>query len=454
MSCVKRCLAAFTASALAALLVGCGGNSTETSLILNGTPAGTGGDSASVDTPTGPNTTEIVVDSGPPSGFSLGAANIAYVTVTVCTPGSSTACVTIDHVILDTGSIGLRLLKSTLAGLALPPVMLPADAASATPAGEAVECYPFVLGGLWGALASADLQIGGERALSLPVQLIDDGMPAAITAPADCVAASNGGLLNSVSSLQANGVLGVGMLAYDCGLNCISGNYSGLGYTLYYSCGSGAGAACAPAAIPSGLQVQNPVVHFEPNADGTVDNNGTIIRLPALPDLGVGIAKGRLVFGIGTQSNNQISPTATMVSVDPDPASATYLYLSTTVGMTTYTDSYIDSGSNALFFDDAAIPLACQSSSGAAGGWYCPPALLKMTATLHDPFGGMGQADFRIANADALFSTSSLAFADLGGSVNQGAHTFVWGLPFFYGRSVYTSIWGQALSPNGPWNAF
>ncbi len=62
--------------------------------------------------------------------------------------------------------------------------------------------------------------------------------------------------------------------------------------------------------------------------------------------------------------------------------------------------------------------------------------------------------DFSIASADALFSTSSDAFANLGGSVNQGAGTFVWGLPFFYGRSVYTSIWGQALSPIGPWNAY
>ena len=47
-----------------------------------------------------------------------------------------------------------------------------------------------------------------------------------------------------------------------------------------------------------------------------------------------------------------------------------------------------------------------------------------------------------------------LALASLGGSVGQGAKTFVWGLPFFYGRAVYTSIWGQALSATGPWYAF
>jgi hypothetical protein len=80
--------------------------------------------------------------------------------------------------------------------------------------------------------------------------------------------------------------------------------------------------------------------------------------------------------------------------------------------------------------------------------------VLRRTATLTDWQGASASVDYSVANADALFSTSSLAFADLSGSVTQGADTFVWGMPFFYGRAVYTSIWGQALSPNGPWNAF
>ena len=448
MTCASRYAAALAALALVFLQAGCGGgNSSVTTIIGGGTGGGTGGSVVAIDTPTGPNTTEIVVDSGPAQGFSLGAANIPYVTVTVCTPGSSSDCVTIDHVLLDTGSIGLRLLKSTVAKLSLPAVAVPVDAPSATPAGAAVECYQFVLGGLWGPLATVDLRIGGELASSLPIQLIDDATPASYAAPADCVKASNGGLQASVASLQANGILGVGMIAYDCGLECMTGNYAS-GYTLYYSCQGAPNATCAPAAVPAGLQTQNPVVHF------AVDNNGTVIVLPALPDLGAGVAKGRLVFGIGTQSNNQIPLAAKMYFVDANPASATYLYLSTTVGSATYTDSYIDSGSNAVFFDDASIAQGCQSSSGSGSGWYCPSSLIRRTAMVRDAFGTSGPVDFAVANADALFSTPSLAFADLAGSVNQGANTFVWGLPFFYGRSVFTSIWGQVLSPNGPWNAF
>jgi hypothetical protein len=429
------------------LLAGCGGgNSTQTTIIGGGTGTG-GGSGATVvtlDTPTGPNTTEIVVDSGPATGFSLSAANIPYVTVTVCSPGSVTDCVTVDHVFLDTGSIGLRVLKSAVAKLALPPIAIAADAATATPAGHAVECYPFVLGAVWGALASADVRIASEQASSIPIQLIDDGAPPSDAAPADCVASANGGLQNSVDTLQANGILGIGMLAYDCGMSCARGYYAG-GYTLYYSCSGG---ACAPAALPAAQQVQNPVVHF------AIDNNGTLIAMPALPDLGAGVAKGRLVFGIGTQANNQIPLTAKMVFVDPNPAHASYLYLTTTVGGTAYTDSYIDSGSNAIFFNDTSLAQGCQSSAGSTGGWYCPPSLTKRSATLTDALGTSSSVDFAVANADALFSTSSVAFANLAGSFPQGGSSFVWGFPFFYGRTVFTSIWGQALSPNGPWNAF
>ncbi len=440
MHCADRCLAALAASALALLLAGCGGNSSETTI------TGGGPSVVTLDTPTGPNTTEIVVDSGP-AGFSVGAANIPYVTVTVCAPGSATGCVTIDHVFLDTGSYGLRLLKSKVATLALPAIAVPADAASNTPAGRALECYPFVLGAVWGPLASADLRIGGEMAASLPVQLIDDATPMSDPPPAACVTAANGGLQNSVAGLQANGILGVGMVAFDCGIGCRDGNYSS-GYTLYYSCPGAAGSACSPAAMPLALQVQNPVAHF------AVNNNGTVIAMPAVLDLGAGVAKGRLVFGIGTQTNNQIPPTAKMLFVDPNPADPGYLYFATTAGATTYPYSYIDSGSNAFFFDDASLAKGCQSSPASSAGWYCPATVQRRTATITDAFGATAPVDYAVASADVLFQTSSASFATLAGSAGQGASAFVWGMPFFYGRTVFTSIWGQALSPNGPWNAF
>ncbi len=442
---------------LLAVLAGCGGGSSSvTTYSVGGVSVGSALTTVTQDTPTGPNTTEVIIDSGP-SSFSLGAANVPYVTVTVCAPNSN-SCVTIDHVFLDTGSYGLRVLKSSVASLTLPALTLASNPQLNTQSGTAVECYPFVLGGVWGPLARADVHMVGETATAIPIQVIDDTANASLTAPSDCVAAAGGSLFSSAATLQANGILGVGMMGFDCGLTCETGNYAGF-HVQYYVCPDSVTANCQAAAIPIGQQVQNPVVHFVPD-DGNPqpDNNGTIISLPALPALGAGIAKGRLVFGIGSRSNNQISPGVKMLSVDANPFSPSYLYFTTNLGQSSFSDSYIDSGSNAYFFTDTSISQSCKSSIGSTSqsGWYCPAGTVAVprTATLTDLLGNSAVVNFSIANADLLFGGSSTAFANLGGSISQAPQTFVWGLSFFFGKSVYTSIWGQALSPNGPWNAF
>jgi hypothetical protein len=431
-------LRAALVAALAAALAACGGgNSSQTTLIGGGAGGSQTGPEVTISQPQGSNTTEIVVDRGPATGFAFGAANLPYVTVRLCRPGSTSVCATIDHVFLDTGSIGLRVLRSAVAGLSLPAV----NSGSAA----VVECFPFVVGAVWGPLARADVSVGGELASNLPIQLIDDGAAPVAAATADCRSAANGDLLASAGALQANGVLGIGMLGYDCGLRCDQGQYAG-GYVLYYACD--AGGTCQPAAWPAGQQVQNPVSHF------AQDNNGTLIVLPAVPDGGAVVARGRLVFGIGTQANNQLPANATVLYVDPDPQSPTYFYLGTTVGGTAYPYSYVDSGSNGYFFDDPGLSLNCVGS-GSGGSWYCPPVPQSRTAQVADVYGNRTQVRFSIGNADLLFYTANTAFSNLGGaagSTNAGA--FVWGLSFFFGRSVYTSIWGQALSPNGPWVAF
>jgi hypothetical protein len=89
-----------------------------------------------------------------------------------------------------------------------------------------------------------------------------------------------------------------------------------------------------------------------------------------------------------------------------------------------------------------------------AGGWYCPSAAWRRSATFIDVLGNSATVDFSVESADTLFSTGASAFANLAGSAGQAADTFAWGMPFFYGRKVFVSIWGQVLSPNGPWYAF
>jgi Protein of unknown function (DUF3443) len=74
--------------------------------------------------PTGSNVATITVDSGPSvSGTPIGDINSLFTSVTVCVPGSTTNCQTIDHVQVDTGSYGLRILSSALTTVSLPIAM-------------------------------------------------------------------------------------------------------------------------------------------------------------------------------------------------------------------------------------------------------------------------------------------------------------------------------------------
>jgi hypothetical protein len=446
ISALRRAGYGVAAAACCAVLASCGGgNSTETTLIGTGATASPAGTEVVLSQPQGSNTTEIVVDAGPGSstGFSsFGVANLPYVTVKICSPGSATACVTIDHVLLDTGSVGLRVLRSAVAGLNLPTA---ADAS-----GTLVSCYAFVLGAIWGPLAQADLTIGGETASNLPLQIIDDSQPAVFAAPADCQKAANGSLLNSQGSLLAKGVLGIGMIAYDCGQNCADGFYPN--YTVYYRCTTAS--VCAATAVPAEQQVQNPVVHFSPNSDGTRDDNGTIVMLPAVPDLGAAVVRGRLVFGIGTQTNNQLPLGSSILRVQTDTSRDDYFYVQSSVGGQTYPNSYIDSGSNGYFFDSASLSQAC-IAAGKGATWYCPSAQQNLNAVITGADGMTRSVSLSIGNADLLFAGTNTAFPTLAGAAgaaNPGV--FAWGLPFFYGKAVYTSIWFQRLSENGPWYTF
>ena len=66
-------------------------------------------------TPTAVNNVQpVVLDYGPTfNGQQAGHDNALYTTVTICQPGTA-ICQSIDHVLIDTGSTGLRILSSVL----------------------------------------------------------------------------------------------------------------------------------------------------------------------------------------------------------------------------------------------------------------------------------------------------------------------------------------------------
>ena len=66
-----------------------------------------------------------------------------------------------QHVLVDTGSYGLRIMASALAAAGL----TQSDLAEPNNAGNMLaECLPFADGYTWGPLVALDVGIGGERA--------------------------------------------------------------------------------------------------------------------------------------------------------------------------------------------------------------------------------------------------------------------------------------------------
>ncbi|MGA9667522.1 MAG: DUF3443 family protein [Gallionella sp.] len=382
------------------------------------------------------NTLAVAVDAGPVPNVSQ--INVAYVSVTVCppytTPGT-VACQTIDHVALDTGSSGLRLLSSMLySNLNLPAVT--------DTSGEAIgECVPFVVGTTWGSVRYADIYLGGEVARNVPIQDIGDQPGGGrLDIPPDC--ASYGNIQDTQSQLGSNGILGVGLFQNDCDA-CLSEIIA----AAYYTCTTG---SCANSTVSSAQVVQNPVALF------AQDNNGVQIDLPAVSSAGDTILNGALIFGIGTEANNQLG-SATVYTIDTNVNDLTTYGDFTTTYKGTALPGYIDSGSNALFFNDSTITLC--SPNNPNDPWYCPPSTMTLTAT-NSSYGSssgvvVSTPTPTIVNADNLFTNASVLAGNIGGWA--GSPVFAWGLPFFFGRPVFTAIQGvtpPAGVPAGPYFAY
>src|SRR5208337_1276133 len=258
--------------------------------------------------------------------------------------------------------------------------------------------------------------------------------------PTSCLSLGTSGAVdyNSVSALGANGILGVANIAQDCPASECGQAANGI--PQYFVCPSG---SCQIASVPTTGIVTNPVALF------SQDNNGVLISLPTVPAGGAATASGSLIFGIGTESNNALG-SAQIYTVD------SYSDFTTTYNGTAYSNSFIDSGSNALYFLDSGSlgNIECADATG----FYCPAATLNFTVTNTGTNGTSGSVSFSIENADALFNTGFAAFNDLGGDsgTSSSPDYFDFGVPFFFGRNIFVGIGGTtvpngASAPNGYW---
>lgn len=387
-------------------------------------PAGTVANVAPIAVNGGPLTT-----ANPPAIYT----NAAFISVLVCSPTTG-ACQTIPDILVDTGSFGLRLLASQ--------VTVPLTPLTDTNNNTLYDCVQFVDNSfLWGAVAPANFVVGAELASSTSVQLIANP---SFSIPSGCSGTNE----DTQTLLGANGILGVGPEPFDCGQAC-DPSAGGTAPAVYYLCSSGGscnttfvscGTLCGDA--NANQQLTNPVFNFP------TDNNGTILTLPAVNDVASTVT-GTLTFGIGTESNNTLPSTATLFTLNSSDN------FTTNFGGQALTASFIDSGSNGLFFPDSSL-----SPCGDAPSWYCQAAS-NLSATNVDPNNGSttNTVTFSVDDFDTVTAAnpSAAAFSNLAGPMTctSSPCSFDWGLPFFYNRSVFTAIDGTTTpNGNGPFWAY
>ncbi|MGH7071261.1 MAG: DUF3443 family protein [Acetobacteraceae bacterium] len=242
----------------------------------------------------------------------------------------------------------------------------------------------------------------------------------------------------NINALAANGVLGVGLANQDCGTTCQTNSTN----DVYRTCSD---SGCTSTTFTG--QVANPVASF------LVDNNGVIVQLPAVSNSGATTVNGSLIFGIGTENNNGLG-TATVLTANTAAGSfrqITTVFSGGTCPGGDCPNSFIDASSKANFFNDSAI-VTCTVNSE----YYCPATTINLSATNQGQNGTQSSVAFQVA-AQTSLSGTNYAFNDVGAPATIPAlgNYFEWGLPFFFGRSVYFAIETRAAAgTEGPYYAY
>ncbi|QCP53249.1 DUF3443 family protein [Trinickia violacea] len=424
---MTRLLAPFSALIAALALTACGGGGGS-----SGTAANSSSTTASPSTPASTPTPALASNQQlvivTQNSFN-NAPNVPMTSVTICVP-NTTNCQTINNVLVDTGSSGLRLqasvLNSTFAALA---------PATATGGGSLAECAEFGSGYTWGSVRMLDVKLASETASNIPVQIAGDSV-----GPVPTSNCSGSQAMDTPSIMGANGILGIGTQAEDCS-GCTS---STTGTPSYYSCTSSS-TACTPVLTPTSSLVVNPVAHF------ATDNNGVALQLPAVATTAPAIF-GTLTFGIGTQSNNQLG------SAQIFTTQAGTHYFSSNLNGNSTPFTIIDSGTNNYFLPNTGLPV-CASTS-----WLCPTVPWVIAGTLQGVSGTNASVSFDIVSEQTLHATGNWVQNSLGADSTPSTPltaTFGTGqladlgLPFFFGRTVYTAIQGHSTpGGTGPYVAF
>ena len=366
------------------------------------------------------NVAPLVIDGFPcaAGGTAGGAnnANVPYVSVKICAPGSTTNCQIIDHVIVDTGSAGLRIASTALASNLQPGSGLP-TVAGRNAATSLAECETYVASYVYGPVVSADVYIAGKLVKNTNMQVF--GAPG-YQVPAAC--SNQGGTeTDTTQAFNGNGLIGVSFDLLD-------------NYAMYFDCQNSALGQCTSNTSYAGLP--NIVSQF------SSDNNGVVLALPSVPSTGLSTPTvGTLTFGVSTQANN--TPAVSTLAIINDNLGE----FAAKVGNTWYS-AYIDSGTDLMYFNDNTnTNLTLCSSKGVNAGLYCPaqPQNIPVSFANYASAGktpvAIGAMTYQVANADVINTPSAIVFSNvagpIAGSTTLSATTMAFGLSSFYGHNMY-----------------
>jgi hypothetical protein len=158
------------------------------------------------------------------------------------------------------------------------------------------------------------------------------------------------------------------------------------------------------------------------------------------------------VFGIGTQANNKLGLVSGITVLTADINNGDTITVADSSG-TQYPDSYLESGSNGIFF-----PSSITLCGANAMNFYCPASTMSFTDKLTGSNAATTSVTFSVADAQTLFASPYAAFSNLAGttgSITNASSTVDFGLSFFYGHNVYTAIDNaMADTTMGPYFAF
>lgn len=351
------------------------------------------------------------------AGYNGNGTNRSYITITLCQSGTEN-CQTIDHILVDSGSTGLRINQSALTLTGLTPI---------TYQGIPVyECMLYGAGYGYGPAVTGDLKLANEVASNIPIQIFYDTTQ--VNVPDSCSQSTTN--FANLNNSGAHGIIGINPYSNP------NNQYTAGGV---FACTTPESSSCTLVPSPDTNLIPltvNPISAF------AQDNNGAIFDLPNVPTATNTPIIGSLIFGLNTQNNNQV-PTTSITKVPGNPTESFPVGFFNAYSGSVNGIAIFDSGTPLYAFyytGMAACPI-----TGILSGYYCPnPSPQNWNSLIQ----GYNSTTITNVSVPILNYTNNSGINDtlipyLGAISDANSNLTIYGLTFFFGQKIYLGFMGQ-----------